>query len=59
MVKSIMGLLIGIAIAEGAIKSVDDLPEAYVPASGELSMAGPDTAICYTCRQASFWRNQR
>jgi CubicO group peptidase (beta-lactamase class C family) len=31
MVKSIMGLLIGIAIAEGAIKSVDDLPEAYVP----------------------------
>ncbi len=31
MVKSIIGLLIGIAIAEGAIKSVDDTPEAYVP----------------------------
>jgi CubicO group peptidase (beta-lactamase class C family) len=31
MVKSIMGLLIGIAIAEGAIKSVDDSPEVYVP----------------------------
>ena len=31
MVKSIMGLLIGIATAEGAIKSVDDFPEAYVP----------------------------
>ena len=31
MVKSIVGLLIGIAIAEGAIKSVDDTPEAYVP----------------------------
>jgi CubicO group peptidase (beta-lactamase class C family) len=30
MVKSIMGLLIGIAIDEGAIKSVDDTPEAYV-----------------------------
>jgi CubicO group peptidase (beta-lactamase class C family) len=31
MVKSITGLLIGIAIADGAIKSVDDLPEAYAP----------------------------
>lgn len=31
MVKSIMGLLIGLAIAEGAIKSVDDKAEAYVP----------------------------
>jgi CubicO group peptidase (beta-lactamase class C family) len=31
IVKSITGLLIGIAIADGAIKSVDDLPEAYVP----------------------------
>src|SRR5437764_118967 len=32
MVKSITGLLIGIAISEGAIKSVDDTPESYVPA---------------------------
>ena len=31
MVKSITGLLIGIAIAEGAIKSVDDTAETYVP----------------------------
>jgi CubicO group peptidase (beta-lactamase class C family) len=31
MVKSITGLLIGIAVADGAIKSVEDLPEAYVP----------------------------
>ncbi len=31
MSKSIMGLLIGIAISEGAIKSVDDTPEIYVP----------------------------
>ena len=30
MVKSIMGLLVGIAVSEGAIKSVDDMPEAYV-----------------------------
>ena len=31
MVKSITGLLIGIAISEGAIKSVDDTTETYVP----------------------------
>jgi CubicO group peptidase (beta-lactamase class C family) len=31
MVKSIIGLLIGIAVSEGAIKSVDDTPETYVP----------------------------
>jgi CubicO group peptidase (beta-lactamase class C family) len=31
MAKSITGLLIGIAISEGAIKSIDDTPETYVP----------------------------
>ena len=31
MVKSIMGMLIGIAISEGAIKSIDDTAESYVP----------------------------
>jgi CubicO group peptidase (beta-lactamase class C family) len=31
MVKSIMGILIGIAVSEGAIKSVDDTAETYVP----------------------------
>lgn len=31
MVKSITGLLIGIAISEGAIKSVDDTPDMYAP----------------------------
>ena len=31
MVKSIVGLLVGLAIADGAIKSVDDTPETYVP----------------------------
>jgi CubicO group peptidase (beta-lactamase class C family) len=31
MVKSITGLLIGLAIADGAIESVEDLPEKYVP----------------------------
>lgn len=31
MVKSITGLLVGLAIADGAIRSVDDLPQHYVP----------------------------
>jgi CubicO group peptidase (beta-lactamase class C family) len=31
MVKSIMGILIGIAVSEGAVKSVDDTVETYVP----------------------------
>lgn len=31
IVKSITGMLIGIAVAEGAIKSVDDIAETYVP----------------------------
>jgi CubicO group peptidase (beta-lactamase class C family) len=31
MVKSITGMLIGIAVSEGAINSVDDTPEVYVP----------------------------
>lgn len=31
MVKSITGMLIGIAITDGAIKSIDDCPDVYVP----------------------------
>jgi CubicO group peptidase (beta-lactamase class C family) len=31
MAKSVVGLLIGIAVKEGAIRSVDDLAETYVP----------------------------
>ena len=31
MAKSITGMLIGIAIAEGAIKSIDDMAQSYVP----------------------------
>jgi CubicO group peptidase (beta-lactamase class C family) len=31
LVKSIVGVLVGIAIGDGAIASVDDLPERYVP----------------------------
>jgi CubicO group peptidase (beta-lactamase class C family) len=31
IVKSIIGMLVGIAVAEGAINSVDDTPDRYVP----------------------------
>jgi len=31
MVKSITGLLVGLAVADGAIRSVDDTPDQYVP----------------------------
>ena len=31
MVKTIAGMLLGIAVSEGAIKSVDDTPDGYVP----------------------------
>jgi CubicO group peptidase (beta-lactamase class C family) len=31
MTKSITGLLVGLAVADGALRSVDDLPETYVP----------------------------
>ena len=31
MTKSITGLLVGLALADGALKSVDDVPETYVP----------------------------
>jgi len=31
MVKSIIGMLIGLAVSEGAIKSVDDPAQTYVP----------------------------
>ena len=32
MAKTIVGLLVGIAVSDGVIRSVDDLAEAYVPA---------------------------
>jgi CubicO group peptidase (beta-lactamase class C family) len=31
MTKSIIGLLVGLALADGALRSVDDMPETYVP----------------------------
>jgi CubicO group peptidase (beta-lactamase class C family) len=31
MTKSITGLLVGLAVADGALGSIDDLPETYVP----------------------------
>ena len=35
MAKTMVGLLIGIALKEGAIRSLDDLAETYVPGLGE------------------------
>ena len=32
MAKSIVGLLVGVALEEGSIRSVDDLAQRYVPA---------------------------
>ena len=31
MTKSITGLLVGLAVADGALRSIDDVPETYVP----------------------------
>ena len=31
MAKTVVGLLVGIAVQEGAIRSIDDLASAYVP----------------------------
>lgn len=46
MAKAVVAMSIGIAIAEGRIRSVDDLAAAYVPALagteyGRTSRAGP------------------
>jgi hypothetical protein len=58
MVKSIMGILIGIAISEGAIKSVDDKAEAYVPGLERAwrgrNTARPRSVIFCTCRRESI-----
>jgi hypothetical protein len=43
MVKSITGILIGIAISEGAIKSVHDKAEAYVPGLKGTEWSNPNS----------------
>lgn len=54
MVKSIIGLLLGIAVSEGAIRSVDDVPEAYVPGFRGTEYGRTRSAISCTCPQASI-----
>lgn len=40
MVKTIVGLLVGIAVAEGKIKSIDDTAETYVPGLAGSAFGG-------------------
>ena len=49
MVKSITGLLVGLAIADGAIKSVDDTAEAYVPGFRGFEYGRRRSATSCTC----------
>jgi CubicO group peptidase (beta-lactamase class C family) len=59
MVKSITGLLVGLAIADGAIKSVDDLPEQYVPGlKGSEYGRTPIRALLHMSSGVEFGENQ-
>ena len=59
MVKSITGLLIGIAIADGAIKSVDDVPEKYVPGfKGSEYGSTPIRALLHMSSGVEFGEDQ-
>jgi CubicO group peptidase (beta-lactamase class C family) len=46
MAKTIVGLLIGIAVNEGAIRSIDDLAEVYVPGLKIRSMVARRSGRC-------------
>ena len=46
MAKSVVALLIGIALKEGAIRSVDDLAETYVPVLRTRNTAVPRSRRC-------------
>jgi CubicO group peptidase (beta-lactamase class C family) len=59
MVKSITGLLVGLAIADGAIKSVDDLPEQYVPGfKGSEYGRTPIRALLHMSSGVAFGENE-
>ena len=59
MVKSITGLLIGIAIGDGAIKSVDDTAETYVPGlKGTEYGATPLRALLHMSSGVDFGEEQ-
>lgn len=59
MVKSFTGLLMGLAIADGAIKSVDDLPEQYVPGfKGSEYGRTPMRALLHMSSGVEFGENE-
>jgi CubicO group peptidase (beta-lactamase class C family) len=59
MVKSITGLLVGLALADGAIKSVDDLPEQYVPGlKGSEYGRTPIRALLHMSSGVAFGENE-
>ena len=59
MVKSIAGLLVGLAIADGAIKSVDDTPDTYVPGfKGSEYGATPIRALLHMASGVEFGEQQ-
>ena len=59
MTKSITGLLTGIAISEGAIKSVDDTPETYVPGfKGSEYGRTPIRDLLHMSSGVAFWENR-
>ena len=59
MVKSITGLLVGIAVSEGAIGSVDDPPEKYVEMASRAATWRRRSATCCTCRRGFRRRARR
>ena len=52
MAKTITALLMGIAVKEGAIRSIDDLAEIYVPDLKGTNMGGRRSKPCFRCRRA-------
>ena len=55
MAKSITGLLVGIALSEGAIRSLDDTAEAYVPElAGTAYGATPIRALLHMASGVQF-----
>jgi hypothetical protein len=57
MAKSITAMLIGIALSEGAIKSVDDTAETMCRDLRAPNMAGRRSAIFCTCPRVSILGN--
>ena len=53
MAKTVTAMLVGIAIAEGRIRSVDDLAAAYVPALADTEYGRTSLRHCWRCPPAS------